>query len=166
MWKSAAYFLVLLHIMIKENTNFALFTLEVMAQKGQKKWFFYQKAILHLLLIPPVERPFTSFTEHPSQYPEILESEGGMWLPPHSLSCWELSTSSNHQFSEPAEPFCFIPSSYMQEKPEFQQNLFCDVFLDLRSLSWNSSLITVSKNFMYTQSSPSERSRSTVTKAF
>lgn len=53
--ESAAYFLVLLHLMMKENTNFALFTLEVMEQKGQKKWFFDQKAILHLLLIPPVE---------------------------------------------------------------------------------------------------------------
>lgn len=45
MQDSAAYFLVLLHKMIKENTNFALFTLEATGLKGQKKRCFYQKAI-------------------------------------------------------------------------------------------------------------------------
>lgn len=40
---SAAYFLVLLHIMIKENTNFALFTLEVIHRKNETIGFSAKK---------------------------------------------------------------------------------------------------------------------------
>lgn len=95
MQNSDAYFLVLLHITIKENTNFALFTLEVMGQKGQKM-VFLPKSYPSPPLNPSNRTSyFTSFPECPPPHPEILESEGGMWFPPHSLSCWVLSTSSN-----------------------------------------------------------------------
>lgn len=151
--ESAAYFLVLLHLMMEENTNFALFTLEVMGQKGQKKWFLYQKAFLHLLLIPPVEHSISPVSLNAHLYTQrswnlrrvcgshFILCPAGNWAP-----------LQIHQFSKSAKLFCFIPSSYVQ-KPEFQQNFFCDVFLDLTA-SVGTHLSSLSENFMYTQSSP------------
>lgn len=155
---SAAYFLVLLQLMIKENTNFAPFTLEVMGPKGQRRWFFYQKAILYLFLISLIKHPISPVSLNAPLHTQrswnmrgecgsrFILCPAGNWAP--------LQT---HQFSKSAGLlFCFIPSSYTREKPEFQQDLFCDVFLDLWA-SVGTHLSLRGQRTLYTHKPPHQR---------
>lgn len=157
---SAAYFLVLLHIMIKENTNFAPFTLEVMGPKGQRKWFSYQKAILYLLLISPIKHPISPVSLNAHLHTQRSWNMRGEW-DSHFVLCpagnW--APLQTHRLSELAGLlFCFIPSSYTQEKPEFQQDLFYDVFLDLwASVGTHLSLRCL--RTLYTHKLPHQRDR-------
>lgn len=120
MENGAAYFLVLVHMMIKENTNFALFTLEV--TKRMKELVFLPKSYLSPPLNPSDGTShFTSFTKHPPPLPKIQESEGECGS--HLILCpsGNRAPLRTHQFSELAGLlFCFIPGSYTHEKPEFQ----------------------------------------------
>lgn len=86
------FILIFLHIMIMEKTNFTLFTIEEKRRKELRNVISYQKAILQLPLTPlQSNTAFLQYWKSPSKSPEIQESEGGMWLPLHSLPSWNIA---------------------------------------------------------------------------
>lgn len=102
---------------------------------------------------------FTSFTERPHLYTQKswnLKRVCGS----HLILCpaGNGAPLQIHQFSKSAELFCFIPSSYVQ-KPEFQQNFFCDVFLDLRA-SVGTHLSSPCQRTSCTHKAPHQRDQS------
>lgn len=124
----AVLILVLLRITVKENTSFVLFTLEVKEKKSQEVCNFSTKKLSYSSSQSPSNQAF-HFSNTKKGHPNA--ERRNVPPPPVLRPPGNRAPLLTHQFNELVGLlFCFIPGSYTQEKPNFQQNLLCDIFLE------------------------------------
>ena len=131
----AMLILVFLHIMVKENSTSALFTLEVKGKMAQKCEIFLPKGCS----TAPPNSPLITHSISPT-LEKVLPTQGGgtglslVLCPPGNRA--PLLT---HEFSELAALlFCFTSGSHAQEKPNLQYCILEDfIFTDYTYSLWH-----------------------------